>query len=870
MSSRLQDCLTGKDPNYLYPFLMYREPAEDLSEEDIVKEIEAIAQSGCGGFLIETRRHSDWGGEGWWKDLGFVLEEARKRNLKVWLTDDESVPSGKANWAVRKHPHLRRKALAQNTVDVIGPQPGAALLTELFQQEGETLYAAIAYRVSGTDADPVYSDPIDLTGNVQNGLLFWDVPEGFWRVFLIFRTQTRGVKKFWDYVDFLNPASCRLMIDAVYEPHYQKFGEYFGTTLAGFFTDEPVFGNMADAKMNYCEKLGEDTVLLPWREDLLQIIAAEAGWSEEETRLALPSFWRDIGGKTPAIRRRYMDIITRYYSEHFVKPIGRWCADHGVLYTGHVLEDMNAHFRFGWSTGHFFRSQEGQHTAGIDLVLQQLKVGGRDISHASASSAKYSDPAFYLYFLGRLGASCGHLYPQMQGRVMCENAGAGGWGEGLSIRKYMLDAMMVAGGNLVCPAVFDPKWNNNHVPPFVYDHGENPQYPFLKPLMCYVNRLCHLLSGGIHRANALVYYPAEGDWAGNITPPQQTVAPLAQAHIDFDIAPWDLLKGDMLTLRNGKLQIHQECFDALVVPFCDYLPREILNRFAEIARHVPVIFEDRRPKVSETGLVLEDENTLSLPKEAIPGWFLEKGFTDFRLEGCPDLMHLHMSHQGTQTYFFFNLSAAQPIDAEAEFPYRGDYVLYDAWDNTTVSRSTEDGKLRLRIPPKGTLLLIFGAEVKNSSCHIPAGELDDLHWQPIPGNTELQLSMCSSTGTQWSSPVSISADRLRNLVPEYPRFSGSLLYTVKLTSEQPAEYIDLGILGETAAVTVNGKPCGMLVSTPFRFRVADAWTAGENTVEILIASNYAYAKRDPMSGLLTLPPTGLIGPIRLGFTNCSG
>ena len=868
MSNRLQDCLTGKDPNYLYPFLMYREPGEDLSEEDIVKEIEAIASSGCGGFLIETRRHSDWGGDGWWKDLGFVLQEGKKRDLKVWLTDDVSVPSGKANWAVRRYPQLRRKALAQNTVDIIGPQVGAAVLAELFQREGETLYAAIAYRVSGTDAAPVYTDPIDLTAHVQDGLLLWDVPEGFWRVFLIFRTQTRGVAEFWDYVDLLNPASCRLMIDEVYEPHYRHFGEYFGTTLEGFFTDEPVFGNMADHKMNYREKLGADSVLLPWREDIPAIIAAEEGWSEEETRLALPCFWRDMGGKTPTIRRRYMDILTRNYSENFVKPIGKWCADHGVLYTGHVLEDMNAHFRFGWSTGHFFRSQEGQHTAGIDLVLQQLKVGGRDISHATVSSAKYSDPAFYLYFLGRLGASCGHLYPHMQGRVMCENAGAGGWGEGLSIRKYMLDAMMAAGGNLVCSAVFDPKWNNNHIPPFVYDHGEHPQYPFLKPLMLYVNRLCHLLSGGIHRANALVYYPAEGDWAGDITPPQQTVAPLAQAHVDFDIAPWDLLKGDTLTIRDGKLQIHRECFDALVVPFCDYLPGEILNRFAQIARQVPVIFGDKLPRVSETGQVFADENILCLPKETIPQWFLEKGFVDFRLEGCPDLMHLHMRHEGTETYFFFNLSAAQPIDATAQFPYRGDYILYDAWDNAAVSRSTEDGSLRLRIPPKGTLVLIFGGKAASGNL-LPAGELDDLRWQPIPGDTALELSMRGSTEQQWTSPVAITADQLRNLVPEYPRFSGSLLYTAKLTSEQPAAYIDLGNLGETAAVTVNGKPCGMQVASPYRFRVAEAWTAGENTVQILIASNYAYAKRDPMSGLLTLPPTGLIGPISLGFADGS-
>jgi len=442
MSQLMQECLLGQEPNYLYPFLMYREPSELVSEKDIADEIEAIYRAGCGGFLIETRGHSDWGGQRWWKDLGFVLQEAKKWGLKVWLTDDVSVPSGKANWALKKgYPELRRKALALNTVDMLGPQPGAGVMVDVFQKEGERFYAAIAYKMEGTQECPVYTNPVDLTEKVRDGLLFWDVPEGFWRVFLIFLTQKRGVEEFWDYVDVLNPDSCKLMISQVYEPHYDHFKGYFGNTLTGFFTDEPVIGNMAKPGMNYCERLGDDSIVLPWREDLITCIARAEGWTEEETKLALPGIWRDLGGKTAAMRRRYMDILTQNYSDNFVKPLGKWCEEHGVLYTGHVLEDMNAHFRFGWSTGHFFRSQEGQHTAGFDLVLQQVKVGSQDFAHASFNSAKYSDPDFFLYYLGRLGASCGHLYPQMEGRVMCENAGAGGWGEGLSTRKYMLDAV---------------------------------------------------------------------------------------------------------------------------------------------------------------------------------------------------------------------------------------------------------------------------------------------------------------------------------------------------------------------------------------------------------------------------------------------
>ena len=90
--------------------------------------------------------------------------------------------------------------MVQNTVDMLGPQPGAGVLVDVFQKEGESLYAAIAYKMEGTQENPVYTNPVDLTDNVRDGLLFWDVPEGFWRVFLIFNTQKRGVEEFWDYV----------------------------------------------------------------------------------------------------------------------------------------------------------------------------------------------------------------------------------------------------------------------------------------------------------------------------------------------------------------------------------------------------------------------------------------------------------------------------------------------------------------------------------------------------------------------------------------------------------------------------------------------------------------------------------------------
>ena len=208
-----------------------------------------------------------------------------------------------------------------------------------------------------------------------------------------------------------------------------------------------------------------------------------------------------------------------------------------------------------------------------------------------------------------------------------------------------------------------------------------------------------------------------------------------------------------------------------------------------------------------------------------------------------------------------NLSANKSLDELVEFPYTGNYAIYDAWDNKAAYRTTADGKVRLRIPAKGTLILVFG-EAGDGDALIP-GELDDFQWSPIPADTKISLSVRGSTQKEWGKAQKLTVAQLRNLAPEMPRFAGTLKYTLTFTSQTQVSYLDLGIVGETAAVRVNGKDCGALVASPFRFQVADAWLAGENTVEILVASNYGYLKRDAFSQHLTMPPTRILGPITM-------
>ena len=75
--------------------------------------------------------------------------------------------------------------------------------------------------------------------------------------------------------------------------------------------------------------------------------------------------------------------------------------------------------------------------------------------------------------------------------------------------------------------------------------------------------------------------------------------------------------------------------------------------------------------------------------------------------------------------------------------------------------------------------------------------------------------------------------------------------------------MDLGRVGQTARVWVNGRDAGIRITEPYAYSVADLLTDGENTVTVEIANTLVGKVRDRFSSRLAIPPSGLLGPGRL-------
>jgi len=858
MYERLKDVLDNREDNYMLPFYWQHGDHYDT----IPEEVERIYRSGARAFCVESRPHRDFCGEGWWRDMDRILAEAEKRDMKVWILDDDHFPTGHAAGHIAKdHPELRKWQLVERHVDVMGPLTDALLLTDKTNDE-HILLGVYAYpRVPDRDSvilEDCRPEPLCLTDGMEGDFLRFSVPEGCWRVFFLYKSR-RG-NDHPDYIDMLREESVRVLIDAVYEPHYAHYARYFGNTIAGFFSDEPSLGNgwfgshSTDMGM-YNRRVGMPGLALPWNDRIPGMMAEALGYDPSSL---LPALWFGMGEKTGELRHAYMDAVTKLYRDCFTRQLGGWCAEHGVQYIGHIIEDMNAHGRLGCSAGHYFRSLDGQHMSGIDIVLHQIIPGMADWTHTATAFGNNADPAFFDYVLGKLASSFAHIGTETEGRAMCEVFGAYGWAEGAPVMKWLLDYLLVRGVNRFVPHAFSPAFPDPDCPPHFGAAGKDPQYDGFAALMKYGNRAAHLLSGGVHRADAAILYHADAEWMNRDGGAMLTQVPaktLYDAHIDFDILPADCFTGDSgsrvypARAENGCLVVGNARYRVLVIPAAEVLPEKLEKALTEMKdAGVPVIRMDFKTSPTE---LLEAVDAVSA--------------RSVRVEGDYPLLRIcHYTSGSAEIFMFVNESVSDPVHTSVRLPLSAEQsrgVVLDMLHDGAYSIEAEDGTIRLDLTPNQSVIAVFDA-----ADNLPAVP-EQKRWtvSEDAGLTfRVETAPYDRAGAYTLFDEAMPADRLYSVTGPKgdPAFSGTVRYTAFFEGKREALAVDLGEVGQTSRLWLNGRDLGVRVCPPYRYDLTDTLIEGENTLVIEAANTLANAVRDHFSSFMAIPASGLLGPVR--------
>lgn len=900
MNTTIENLLNERVNNHILPFFWLHG-----EEESVLREyMEAIHESGIGAVCVESRPHPDYCGPKWWIDMDIILDEARKRNMKVWILDDSHFPTGYANGSLKNAPAADcQQFLYFSSVEVNGPTSSVQLNLEQHSKFTKDPLKVnffsmmhpgdqVQYdddrilNISATRVDQGFDEKttLDLTAFVQNGELTWDVPNGRWNIMVTFVTRNAGSRQ--HYINMLTDTSTSYLINAVYEPHFQHYHADFGTTIAGFFSDEPEYGN--GAMYDTQSPIGSN-MDLPWSDTLEKELKERLG---ENWLLKLPLLWNqsisDVASST--VRYMYMDCITRITEKVFSQKIGQWCEAHHVEYIGHLIEDNNAHSRLGPSLGHFFRGMSGQHMAGIDDIGAQVIPGGEIYPKRQMFGNR--DGEFYHYLLGKLGSSLGAIDPIKHGRTMCEIFGAYGWSLGVKDMKYLVDHFLVRGINTFVPHAFSAKpYPDPDCPPHFYAHGHNPQYRHFGALMHYLNRMCNLISDGKSVTPVAMLYHAEGEWCGE-TMFNQTIAHVLMDHqIDFDIVPADVFTDHTKyhTNYHPQLTINQKPYQVLVIPAMSHITGALAEQLIQLADiGNKILFIDRHPDFivdGDASLIDKVKKLPLIPLDELVSHADDAGLKDIHIE--PNFNKLRCLHYKREKsiYLFTNENIGEAFTGTVDVRNKGVCYGYDAWKNTiypvNYDQSGESTQLHLTIEPYQSYVIVFDDTLPDFSS-------EQLQW--IPAIEELSTWENLGFESSWTQRLAKSIDypsfgapsvisTFKSVALTEPAFSGFIRYENRFEIPQNKKATSAILTIEDAfegvEVFIDDTSLGIQIVKPFVYYLPDTLPSGKHTITIEVATTLErerhFAPADPadfaarLGKTPVLRPTGIIGDVCLYY-----
>lgn len=272
------------------PFWMWN---DRLEKKEIIKQLGEIQDKGMNQVIIHPRHglETPYLSEEWFVAFSWFLDEAKRRNMGVWIYDELNWPSGYAGGKVlASNPEFQAKHIVKT-------------------ERG--------FDVKKTIWHPAYSQDY--------------------------------------YIDVLNPKAVDTFIETTYNQYWKRFKDSFGSTILGFFTDEPgLYNNFA----------GFDTNSLPWSDALATFFHQRYGYELESV---LENIWGEKGAQTIEARVHFWETISLLYQKSFFQKIQCWCHERGVAFIGHVLAEESLVDTVK-TQGNFFTTMEFLDFAGYDLL----------------------------------------------------------------------------------------------------------------------------------------------------------------------------------------------------------------------------------------------------------------------------------------------------------------------------------------------------------------------------------------------------------------------------------------------------------------------------------------------------------------------
>jgi hypothetical protein len=803
----------------IQPFASWNGPDARERMERIVQDLDRLAANGV--FVVNMspgRGEPKYLSPEHMNQVKFVVQEAARRGMKLWLQDESDYPSGFAGGKISKeYPQLGMQGIVADIR--VRVMPGQTLS---MPAPPDTL--AIFAIKSSPDQQVQGIVPIPVPGN---GQLRWIVPpEGStpneprfsWEVVFVRHIYvssptrnnnredgTRAKDSLYSLIDYLDADATRAFLKITHETYRQAVGDEFGKTVLGFFGDEPDYSGF-----------------IPWTPRLLEEFQKQKGY---DLKPYIPLFF--TGKPTDEAQRAradYYDVWSGIFPNTFFGVQADWCAKNNVEYLVHLNheETMMALVR---SEGDYFRDNRRVQVPGIDN-LSQLVPGA---IHTPDGTWRVNNN------FPKLASSAAHLFGKP--KVWTESAG----GPGID-GKFQLDFQLVRGVNAM----------QIRIPVMRGGGGASaapaPVPPQAPMLAWYTNRAGYLMAIGRPAAQVGLYHPANSMWMGDQEADRGTTKlgwQLFEHQVDWDYFDEQSLSS-VATIENGGFKnLSGQVYKAIVVPSSTVITRTGLERFQAFAKAGgKVIFVGKTPGlvVDKTFLSAKDAPDLSFATLVEPSGDITPRVIaalpkpDVKLDAeFPRLTYTHRSWRDAEMYFFFNESTR----AESRMATIAGRGQAQAWDLATgeihpiATAMAENDSVRfpLVLGPYEAKVVVVGP--------LPSGVAG-----PEPslasGDTLVEL------GGDWAldlngKPVTTPLKSWEELGT--PSFAGPATYRKQFTASAapPGKrvFLEIADVHDYARVKLNGKELEAHAWQPYRWEVTNVVKPGSNELEVEVRTTAA-------------------------------
>lgn len=750
--------------NKIKPFWSWN---DRLEKEELVKQIELMKESGIEGFFMHARGglKTEYMGEDWFDCIKTCMDKADELDMEAWAYDENGWPSGFASGIVPK-----------KSVDFQQKKLETAWLNK-----GDRLPENIIglYRVSENGFEKISS--------AEDGC------------FAVYYTVNPY------YIDTFNPAVIKSFIAETHEKYYERFGDRFGKSLKGFFTDEPQYGNGAT----------------PWSTLFPELFLKEYGYSVTDN---LPFLYFDFDG-AEKFRSDFFNMAAKQFRTSFIKQMYNWCTEHNCRLTGHMMEEDTLLTQLG-ATGGVMACYEYFHEPGIDWL-------GRKIS-----------TPFIPKQLGSVARQLGR-------KTLTESFALCGWDVSLNELKWIMQWQMVNGVTSLCPHLEGYSLRGERKRD--YPASVFYQLPWFKeaykPFAEFICKTGTLLDNGLEEAPILLIEPLQTAY---IKHNPKNTEKINELQSRFENITNELSGNHMLyhygdesitehfgSVKKDKLVIGKCEYSTVIMPYMQSLTENTLKLLIEFSQNGGKLYFIGEMPSLVNGVKDERLKRLKAEKADLNAIKKEYGFADITTDGKEN-KNIHytkrITDNGDRVYYLVNLSdEEQTVTVNVN---EGNVYLYDV----ITGKATEtDGKLTFasyasfmlissetvrpeKADNRETECISINSEFKVSESTVNALTLDFCRyridggeWQPETAVIILQRKLL-----ELKKPCKIELEFSFNAE------SGALTDNVCLCAETP----------ESFEFLINGKPfkfkdSGYYIDKSIRkSNISDYVIEGKNTITL--------------------------------------